>query len=129
MGGTYLPVLHWTSCLRSKAGICPYENTDSSQSTFTIDDKSGTFTELLLRNGYNAARSWRSHPTYHIEVNTSVAELLSKFYLDPHQINKACLTFHYIIFLYLLNFLFVRVLRSVLITNQGLEIPHGPEIK
>jgi len=90
MGGTYLPILHWTSSLRSKAGICPYENTDSSQSTFTIDDKSGTFTALLLRNGYNAASSWRSHPTYHIEVNTSETGLLSKFYLDPHQINKVC---------------------------------------
>jgi hypothetical protein len=129
MGETYSPALYWTSCLRSKAGIYPYENTDRNQSTFTINDKSGTFTELLLRNGYNAARSWRSYPTYHIEVNTSETGLLSKFYLDPHQINKVCLIFHCIILLYRLSFLFFGVLRSVLIINPGLEVSYGHEIK
>jgi hypothetical protein len=99
----YSPVLHWTSCLRSKAGVCAYENTEVSQSAFTIDDKSGIFTELLIQNGYKAASSWRNHPTYHIEVNTSEAGLLSKFYLDPHQIKKVCFNLHLIILFYLLN--------------------------
>ena len=93
----YSPARHWTSCLRSKAGISPFESPDVSQSTFTIDDELGAFTELLIQNGYKAAGAWRGRPTYHIEVNTSEAGLLSKFYLDQYQIQKVCLTFHLII--------------------------------
>jgi hypothetical protein len=103
MRNAYSPVLYWTSCLRSKAGVSAYENTEVSQSAFTIDDKSGIFTDLLIQNGYKPASWWRSHPTYYIEVNTSEAGLLSKFYLDPHQIKKVCFNLHLIIFLPLLN--------------------------
>jgi hypothetical protein len=78
-----------------------------SESAFTIEDESGTFTEMLLQNGYKAARGWRSYPTYHIEVYTSEAGLFSKFYLEPHQIEKVCLIEHLIVCLQPHGILFI----------------------
>lgn len=88
MGNAYAPSLHWTSRLRGRAGLTPYEYSDKIQSTFTIDDKLGSFTELLIRNGYKNAASWRRYPTYHVEVNTSEVGLVSAFCLDPYQVNR-----------------------------------------
>lgn len=96
MGNAYVPRSHWTSQLRRKAGIMPYEDSDKTQSTFTIDDISGSFTEMLARNGYKRAASWRRYVTYHIEVNTSESGLLSSFCLDPCQIEKVSFLLSYL---------------------------------
>ena len=94
MGNAYVPSIHWTSRLRGRAGLTPYEAINKTQSTFTIDDLSGSFTELLIRNGYKGATSWRRHVVYHIEVNTSEAGLDSSFCLDPCQVEKVSFVPH-----------------------------------
>jgi len=66
----------------------PFENSDITQSTFTIPDSSGTFTRLLAQQGYKQASSWKKYPTYHIEVVTSASGLLSRFCLGPDQVQK-----------------------------------------
>jgi len=48
MGKAYVSGIHWTSRLRRKAGLMPYENRDKTQSTFTIDDISGSFTDYSI---------------------------------------------------------------------------------
>jgi hypothetical protein len=88
MGHAYVPGIHWTSRLRSKAGYGLYESADIAQSTFTIEDTLGKFTELLVDRGYKPAGAWRKCPTYYIEVNTSEGDRHSSFCLDPHQVNK-----------------------------------------
>lgn len=84
MGPAYVPNLHWTSRLRSKAGYGLYESNDVAQSTFTIEDNFRKFTEMLIGGGYKTACAWRKCPTYYIEVNTSVGDKHSSFCLDPH---------------------------------------------
>ena len=93
MGDAYSPALHWTSRLRGKAGFEPYTNNNLAQSTFTIEDRSGSFTKLLSRNGYKLANSWLLSPVYHIEVNTSEEGAFSAFSLSPHQVNKVSLSY------------------------------------
>jgi hypothetical protein len=88
MRNAYKPLIHWTSRLRSRVDLMPYESDDITRSSFTIKDVTGTFTNLLVRNGCSIATSWHQYPTYHIEVNTSEGGLQSMFCLDPHQVNK-----------------------------------------
>jgi hypothetical protein len=96
MGGAYSPDFHWTSRLRGRAGLLPYENIDETHSSFTIDDRSGRFTELISRSGYKDAALWSRYPIYHIEVNTSEAGLDSAFCLDPYQVHKVSLAIFYL---------------------------------
>lgn len=41
LGRAYIPGLHWTSPLRTRAGLLPYHSSDENTSTFTIEDGTG----------------------------------------------------------------------------------------
>ncbi|PVH69973.1 hypothetical protein DL98DRAFT_661395 [Cadophora sp. DSE1049] len=89
LGRSYVPTTHWTSRLRGRAGLTPYQSDDMTRSTFTIDDEMGTLTSWLIQKGCEAPTSWNKYPTYHVEVNTSENKFLSSFCLDPYQVQKA----------------------------------------
>lgn len=88
LGFAFAPETHWTSSLRSKAGLSPFSKDDTTASTFTIKDVHGNFSNLLTRNGYRKAASWRPSPTFHVEVVPSDGGLTEAFCLDPNQVRK-----------------------------------------
>ncbi|KAM5358865.1 hypothetical protein ACJZ2D_014924 [Fusarium nematophilum] len=91
MGGTYRPQEEWTSRLRARAGFRPCTfNDDSISSTFTIQDRGGSFTRLLTRNGYRGAIRWAVQRTFHIDLITIEGNLRdADFCLHPHQLEIA----------------------------------------
>jgi hypothetical protein len=89
MADKFNPEEHWTSSRRTRAGIAPPANCDSS-SAFTIRDTQGTWTEIVARSGYPEAGAWRSRPpTWHIEVKTTRGPLAEEFTLSAAQFDKA----------------------------------------
>ncbi|KAF2679081.1 hypothetical protein K458DRAFT_408347 [Lentithecium fluviatile CBS 122367] len=89
LGSDFIPEVHWTSSLRSKAGLLPFLKGKMTTSTFTINDLHGTFSKILANNGYKVASSWRPSPTFHIDVVPSEGDLTEAFCLDPNQVRKA----------------------------------------
>jgi len=86
MEQAYRPEEEWTSHLRTKAGYRPYNPVEGTvSSTFTIRDRTGSFTRLLTRNGYRDAMRWAAQPTFHLDVITLEEGLQSVFCLHPDQ--------------------------------------------
>jgi hypothetical protein len=88
LGSAFVPETHWTSPLRSKAGLSPFSKDDRTTSTFTIEDVHGSFSNLLTKNGYRKAAKWRPFPTFYVEVVPSEGDLMEVFCLDPDQVRK-----------------------------------------
>jgi hypothetical protein len=88
LGSSYLPEKHWTSPLRSKANLPPYEKEKDDTSTFTISDEDGAFKGFLRKFGYRKAANWRSHQDFHIEVVTTGSGLDDLFWFNGMQILK-----------------------------------------
>lgn len=91
MGSAYAPGIHWTSRLRGRAGLTPYEVNDKTQSTFTIDDLSGSFTELLIRNGYKSAISWRKRVVTTLKSTRPKLGLIHRFVWIPAKLRRSVL--------------------------------------
>lgn len=90
LGPAYRPEIHWTSAGRSKAGLNPYSGNERIASTFTIsgDAASQAMIHLLLRHGYRQAASWKSSPTFHVEVSSTEGDITTAFVLQPEQVEK-----------------------------------------
>lgn len=88
MGGTYRPHEEWTSGLRTRAGFRPFNfGHDSISATFTIQDRGGSFTRLLTRNGYRGAIRWAVQRTFHIVLLTIEGSLRNTdICLHPNQL-------------------------------------------
>ncbi|KIN03398.1 hypothetical protein OIDMADRAFT_117507 [Oidiodendron maius Zn] len=89
LGDGYLPHVHWTSHLRSRAGHKPYVTTDLSISTFTLRDTNGRLKSLLLQKGYQQVKYLTESPTFHIQVAASEGPVHSTFDIGSEQVNKA----------------------------------------
>ncbi|KXX78121.1 Heterokaryon incompatibility protein 6, OR allele [Madurella mycetomatis] len=87
----YSPLENWTSILRTRAGLPPYDPGDEAVSSFTVVDARFVFTEFLSQHGYKDAmpKGTGRIATYHLEVVTTEGTLEdSKFYLRGYQIAK-----------------------------------------
>jgi hypothetical protein len=93
LGEVYSPVLHWTSSLRQKAGLSPFTGNENEASTFTIKDQDAAhaFAHMLTRKGYPIPDKSIRAPVYHIEVVTTEGGHMSKFALEPSQVQKVSL--------------------------------------
>ncbi|KAH7399670.1 hypothetical protein BKA66DRAFT_437202 [Pyrenochaeta sp. MPI-SDFR-AT-0127] len=89
LGCAYIAGMHWTSPLRSRAGLLPYFTDDETISTFTIEDTTTAFASLLQASGCKVPGSMGHSPIFHIEVIPSEGDLAEKFCMDPEQIQKA----------------------------------------
>ncbi|KAK0724581.1 hypothetical protein B0H67DRAFT_657164 [Lasiosphaeris hirsuta] len=78
---TYQPEKHWTSPLRTRAGLEPCENLPVDASTFTIMDGSGDLSGLLRQLGCANTKKWASCCTFHIHVVTTASDLLETDFL------------------------------------------------
>ncbi len=95
MGAAYKPDEEWTSGLRTRAGFRPWQlDEDLPCSTFTINDRSGSFTRMLTRNGYRDSTHWGPSPTFHLDLITVEGTIEdSTFCLHPHQIEMVSTLF------------------------------------
>ncbi|KAK3364627.1 hypothetical protein B0T25DRAFT_576849 [Lasiosphaeria hispida] len=77
----YRPEQHWTSPLRTRAGLEPCESLPVDASTFTILDGSGELSRLLRQPGCAKTEKWASRCTFHIHVVTTASDLLETDFL------------------------------------------------
>jgi len=83
---TYRPEEHWTSRLRTRAGLEPCENLPVDASTFTIVDGSGELSRLLQPGRANT--KWASRCTFHIHVITTTSDLGAGFLVGSSPMRK-----------------------------------------
>lgn len=89
MGEKYLPEEHWTSPLRTKAGLSPIPSPTPTQSSFTIKDIDGIWTMAVAKLGYPDAGAWASRPpTWHIEVKTTRGPVTEEFVFSGPQFER-----------------------------------------
>ena len=81
VGSAYSPHKHWTSELRSRAGIpCLEDYKNASPFTMSDRDASKAVTRFLVKSGRLEAKRWeQTFPTYHFEIAPSTGDWHSAF--------------------------------------------------
>lgn len=81
IGSAYTPVTHWTSVLRSRAGLkCTDDFGDRAPFTMTGLRASRAVRRFLVENGYTEASQWdQTSPTYHFDIAPSAGDWHSPF--------------------------------------------------
>lgn len=88
MADRFVPEEHWTSNLRTKAGLPPPAYCDGLFA-FTLKDTQGVFTDIVSRAGCPEAGAWKTRPpTWHIVVKTTRGQLTEEFRLSAAQFDK-----------------------------------------
>ncbi|KAK4182912.1 hypothetical protein QBC35DRAFT_135831 [Podospora australis] len=91
LGVSYVPELHWTSNLRTRAGLEPVSTSCEKGHTpaFTIQDTSQSFWKVLASNGAEIPPAKNnSYHEFHVDVITLDGELgTSTFFMHPNQCN------------------------------------------
>ena len=81
LGVAYKSHDHWTSELRTRAGI-PYLGDHANASPLTMIDRhsSKAVTKFLIESGHPEAAAWKlTFPTYHFEIAPSTGDWFSPF--------------------------------------------------
>ncbi|KAK5651417.1 hypothetical protein OQA88_12505 [Cercophora sp. LCS_1] len=96
LGKAYVPETHWTSSLRTRAGLRPVASTNDYTPAFSINDKSKSLWKFLTKNGLDLQiPNSVSHVKFHIDVVTTRGELEgSRFLIHPRHfehMQKYCL--------------------------------------
>jgi len=85
MPQSYRPRKHWTSTLRSRAGLEPYEHLTPGTSTFTISDSLGELYQLIEPSESHGTvkklLDCNAATTFHVHVVTTASELLGADFL------------------------------------------------
>ena len=94
LGSAYRPSEHWTSELRTRAGIPyleAYTKNYTNASPFTIRDRqaSKAVTNFLVENGRPEAKRWeQTFPTYHFEIAPSAGGWHSPFVWQSNSLER-----------------------------------------
>jgi len=93
LGKHYNPEEHWTSPLRSRAGVPPYHPRgfydERQRCPFTIKDWDGTWTALASKAGFPEAQAWiATGPTWHFLIKTTEGPLCDRFIVTPGELDK-----------------------------------------
>ncbi|PMD29974.1 hypothetical protein L207DRAFT_573917 [Hyaloscypha variabilis F] len=92
LGKNYNPQTHWLSPLRTRVGLPPPKNTSSP--SFTFQDVSGTFTQLLAAASPDfagtALEEWVAKPpTYHLDVRNTRSGTNAEFEVTEEMMGRA----------------------------------------
>lgn len=92
LGEAYQPIAHWTSALRSRAGLgCCDDFGEAASFTMLGQRISEAVTDFLVRNGHPEASQWRkSFPAYHFEIAPSAGDSRSPFPWRLSKLEKVC---------------------------------------
>lgn len=83
----YDPVLHWTSQLRTRAGLPEFlENTHHASFTMSGPVITGKVTELLTKRGWKGLAQGSTRRIYHFDVGVSAGGLDDKFEWSTSQL-------------------------------------------
>lgn len=125
MREAYDPEIHWTSSLRQKAGLSPFTGDEIEASTFTIADQNGSLalSHMLTRkvHSHHILNQNLRAPVYHIEVITTEGDIMSKFVLEPFQVQKVSFRRH--LCLYYCFSLSAILVAAIANRCSGLEVP------
>ncbi|KAK1749729.1 hypothetical protein QBC47DRAFT_131160 [Echria macrotheca] len=96
LGKAYIPETHWTSSLRTRAGLRPVPSATTYTPAFCINDKSKSLWKFLTKSGLNLPMPESvSHFKFHVDVITTGGDLEgSDFLIHPkhlEHIQKYCL--------------------------------------
>lgn len=95
MGNKYVPKDHWTSQLRGRAKHKPFEDRNSSVSTFTIQDKSGHLKNYFVQQGFDQVKHLKENSTFHIQVAFTLQAVNSTFTIGTEQVKKVSPLIHF----------------------------------
>lgn len=89
LGKHFDPLKHWTSSLRTRAGL-PAPEKSSGKAAFTIAGAHAlAVTKLLITQGYSQAEIWKDmKPTYHFEVAASAGDADSTFIWSTGELKR-----------------------------------------
>ena len=84
---SYSPEIHWTSTLRTRAGLKPFQSAAEYVPAFTIDDTTKSLFKILGKKGLDIQVSRAvSYIRFHIDVLTIKGDLEgSQFFMHPKQ--------------------------------------------
>jgi hypothetical protein len=85
MKGKYVPQIHWTSPLRSRAWHKRFDERDFSVTTFTIQDEGGFLRKYFTEQGHKV-KYLKENATFHIQVAFTLQAVNSTFTLGTEQI-------------------------------------------
>ncbi|KAI1388885.1 uncharacterized protein F4822DRAFT_443674 [Hypoxylon trugodes] len=89
MGTAYNPLRHWTSDLRTRAGLPPFANKDVSPFTMRDPAISKAMTQHLISLGHEKLAQWNcSFLVYHLEIAASGGDRNSSFVWSSSQIRR-----------------------------------------